>query len=82
MEPYYNEVRRYLAGGEEMEPIVELHRSLTDSLDAVFRVWSTNHESAAHQTWLKFGGREFINGQRHFDVVANKDCGLLEKWQM
>ena len=62
MEPYNYEIHRYMAGREEMEPTFELHRYITDFYDGIFRVWSTNHESAAHRARFGSGGREFIDG--------------------
>ena len=61
-ESLHTEVDGYLAGREEVEPIFELPSSGTVSHDAVLRVCSTNHQSAAHHTRLQSGGREFIDG--------------------
>lgn len=45
MELLYNEVHRYLARREKMEPSVELPRSDTVLNDALFHLRPTNHQS-------------------------------------
>lgn len=45
MELLYNEVHRYLARREKMEPSVELPRSDTVFNDALFHLRPTNHQS-------------------------------------
>lgn len=45
MELLHDEVHRYLARGEEMEPSVELPRSDTVPHDALFHLRPSNHQS-------------------------------------
>lgn len=45
MELLHNEVHRYLARREKMEPSVELPRSDTVLNDALFHLRPTNHQS-------------------------------------
>lgn len=45
MELLHNEVHRYLARREKMEPSVELPRSDTVFNDALFHLRPTNHQS-------------------------------------
>ena len=82
MEPYNYEIHRYMAGREEMEPTFELHRSVTLSLNALFRVWSTNHKPAAHCPRHGSGGREFIDGEHDCHGIGHKVYNFLDERRM